>query len=251
MSLTDQRHTVRLPLPDLIVRGRDHVVYAPVYLDGALVAPTQATSTVSVYDASGTAVVSAATVTVTNSIARYTITAATTTSLTLGERWRVEWVLTLSSGAVLRPRNDAALVRNGLWPVVGDVDLFRLCPALDPSGSAPISASADYQDQLDEAWTQINLALIAKGNRPNLIMEPSALRQSHLYLTLSLIFEGLLQSRLDEAYRQQGMDYRRQYEAAWSSVSPRYDVGDSGAADLRRRAMNPSVWLSSRNGGIA
>jgi len=247
MSLTDQRHTVRLPLPDLIVRGRDHIVYAPVYLDGALVAPSSAT--VTLYDASGTAVLSAVAATVlAPTIARYTITAATTTSLTLGERWRVEWAITLSDGTVLRPRNDAALVRNGLWPVISDVDLYRRVRALDPGGTAPITAATDYQDELDEAWTEINLRLIALGNRPNLIMEPSALRQAHLYLTLALIFEGQLASRIDQAYRQDAVEFRRQYEAAWEGVSPRYDVGDAGAADTRRRALTPSIWLCSTNG---
>ncbi len=248
MSLYDQRHTVRFPLPDLIVRGRDHVVYAPVYLDGALVAPTSATMTL--YDANGTAVLSAVAATVlAPTVARYTITAATTTSLTLGERWRVEWAITLSDGTVLRPRNDAALVRNGLWPVVSDVDLFRRCKALDPNGTAPISSPTDYQDELDEAWTELQLRLIALGNRPNLIMEPSALRQAHLYLTLAIIFEGQLRSRLDEAYREDAAEFRRQYDAAWAGLSPRYDVSDAGAADTRRRPATPSVWLCSRDGG--
>lgn len=247
MSLYDQRHTVRFALPDLIVRGRDHIVYAPVYLDGAIVVPSSATAVV--YDAAGTLVVTLTATVPATGLTYATISAATTTSLTLGERWRIEWAITLSGGTVLRPRNDAALVRAGLWPVITDADLYRRCGALDPSGSAPITSQTHYQDQLDEAWTEINLALIAVGNRPNLIMEPSALRQAHLYLTLALIFEGLLQSRLDDAYRQQGQDYRRQYEAAWSAVSPRYDVTDAGAADTRRRPMSPSIWLCSRDGG--
>ena len=241
MSLTDQRHTVRFPTPDLIVRGVNHTIYAPIYLSAALVAPTAAAA-VSVYDASNTAIVDNQTATVTGSIAQYTISGATTTSLTLSERWRVEWSLPISGGPTLTPRNDAALVRNGLWPVISDVDIYRRMPSLDPSGSAPIHADTNLQDQIDEAWTEIQLRLIAKGNRPNLIMEPSALREVHILLALALKFDDLA-SRLDTAYRDEADRYRERFEAAWDGLNPRYDVTDSGEADTRRRAVQPTVWL--------
>jgi len=246
MSLIDQRHTVRLSMPDLIVRGVNHTIYAPIYLDGALVAPTAAAA-VSVYDESNTAIVDNQPAAVTGSIAQYTITGATTTSLALSERWRVEWSLPISGGPTLTPRNSAALVRNALWPVISDVDLYRRMPALDPNGSAPIHADADLQDQIDEAWTEINLRLISRGNRPNLILEPSALREVHVLLSLALKFDDLA-SRLDPAYRDEADRYRERFETAWSALSPLYDVADDGRADTRRRAAVPSVWLSSRAG---
>lgn len=244
MALTDQRRTVRLPLPDHIVRNATHVIYAPVYLDGALDAP-DAASTVSVYNASNEAVVDAATVTISGSIAQYSISTATTTSETLGEGWRVEWALTMSDGDVLTPRNSAALVRNGLWPVISDVDIIRAMPALDPSASNAISAAANYQGEIDEAWTRIQLRLIRQGNRPNLIMEPSALRTCHMALTMALIFQGRLASRLDIAYREQVAAYLAEYERAWSELAFRYDVDDDGIDEPERRPAMPSVWLSS------
>ena len=242
MPLADQRHTVRFPLPDLIVRGRDHVLSAPIYLDGALVTTTAAT--VTVYDASGSVVVTAAATPGTTTT--YTVLAATTTSLTLSERWRVEWALT-HAGGVIYARNDAALVRSGLYPVISDVDVYRRIAALDPSGTAPITSRTDYQDELDEAWTELMLRLINRGNRPNLIMEPSALRQAHLYLTLAIIFEGQLSSRLDSAYDEKAMRFRAEYERAYNELSPRYDVADAGQADTKRRG-GPTVWLNGGRG---
>lgn len=244
MALTDQRHAVRFALPDLIVRGADHTIYAPIYLDAALVNPSGATPTVSVYNAAGTAVVAAQNATVSGDIAQYTISAATLASEALGERWRVQWTLTLAGGTVLTPRNDAALVRAGLWPVISDVDVQRRMPALNLSSTTAISAATNWQGELDEAWTMINLRLIRLGNRPNLIMEPSALRECHMNLTLALIFEGRLASRLDEAYREQAMYYMDQYHRAWSELNPRYDSDDDGNTDLRRRPGTPLIWLS-------
>lgn len=248
MPLQDQRYTARLPLPDLIVRGVNHTVKCEVYLDGA--ADTLASATVSVYNASNTAVVDAAVATVAGGVASYTITAATTTGQTLGSKWRVEWAITLSTGAVIYPRNSAALVRNGLWPVIADVDLVRRVSSLDTTSSTVITSAADYQDYIDEAWTEIQLRLIGLGNRPNLIMEPSALRQPHLLLSLALVFEDLA-TRLNPAYMEQAASFRAQYDDAFRALNPEYDHSDSGQPDARRRPVVPTVWLcGGRDRGI-
>jgi hypothetical protein len=238
MPLTDQRHTVRLPLPDMIVRDRAHTIAAPVYVDGTT-AVTPASWSVAVYDPSNTSV---ETGTGSSSAASHTIGSGDLSSYALGDGWRVEWVITLSDGTVLTPRNDAMLVRCGLWPVVGDVDLIRRWPALDPSGTAKITSSADYQDFLDEAWTEIQLRLIADGRRPYLVMEPSALRRVHLYLAAALIFENEA-TRMNAAWADRAMQCRADYERAWSELDPRTDPDDSGRADGRQSA-SPPVFLS-------
>ena len=232
MAGADTTHyTARLLAPDLIERARANALSCPVYRDGALVAPT---GTVSIYDAANVAQVDGAAVTVSGSIASYSYTPAA--SLQLGTGWRVEWTLTLA-GVVHVFRNDAALVRHRLYPVVTDADLFRRVSALDPSGSAPITSLSDYQDYLDEAWAEIQLRLIAKGNRPNLVLEPSALRQPHRDLTLAYIFDDLA-TRLNEAYQAQADRFRGFYETAWGHLNFDYDTDDDGVAD-QRRASSP------------
>lgn len=225
------------------MRGAAHTIYAPVYLDGALDAPSS--GTVSVYNASNTAVIDGQAVTVSGSIAQYAISSGDLTSEDLGEGWRVEWSLTMSDGDVLTPRNEAALVRNALWPVISDVDIIRRMPSLDPSSTTAITTASNYQGELDEAWTEIQLRLIRQGNRPNLILEPSALRDCHMSLTLAIIFEGRLASRLDLAYQEQAQRYRDMYDRAWNELSFRYDVDDDGRAEPARRAAQPTVWLSA------
>lgn len=236
--------TARFLLPDQLERGRPNALSCPVWQDGALVAPSS--GTVTIYDGGDAVLVSAAAVTVTGSIATYSYTPAAT--IPYGEGWRVEWSLVIA-GVTHVFRNDGALVRVVLHSPITDADLFRRVSALDPSGAAPISSVADYQDFLDEAHAVIQLRLIANGNRPNLILSPSALREVYITLALALIF-GDFETRLSETYAERASEYRRQYERAWAELRFTYAATDeaTGSGSLRRRSATPTVWLTSRGG---
>lgn len=243
MSSTDTQYTARFSLPELIERGRDELIKCMVYLSGALVAPSS--GTVTVRNASGDVVINAASATITGSVAQYTITAGTLNSQSLGEGWQVEWNLTMPDSVVHKFRNTAALVRGRLYMPIADADLIRVVSALDPTSSTSISSVANWQDYLDEAWVQIQLRLIEQGNRPNLILSPSALRETALSLTLALIFEDL-STRLSDAYEQRAESYRGRYEQAWARLRFTYDTDDDGQADTVKRPSMASVWLTSR-----
>ena len=237
--------SARLLAPDLLERGVDQTISCPVYASGSLQAP--ASGTVSVFDGSGTAVVDAQAVTITGSIAEFTIVAATTTSLSLASNWRVEWSLTIAS-VVYVFRNAAALTRHALYPVISDLDLIRRVSALDPASSTCIHSLSSLQDYRDEAWGELTIRMINDGTRPNLIMSPYSLRPAHLSLSLSLIFADF-STRLNEAYLEHSDIYRRQYEKAYDEMRLLYDSDDSGAADdaeSTRRAMRPTVWTNGR-----
>lgn len=235
--------TARFLTPDYLVRGQDNVITCPLWASGALVAPTQSGSTVTVYDASNTAIVSAAAVTVTGSIATYTIPASVLpATLSLGMGWRVEWSLVVSSVATVY-RNNAGLVRSPLAPMITDADLFRRESSLNPSGGAPISSLSTFQDFVDEAWITLHGRLAGKGSLPHLIMEPSALREPLLMLTLHLVFEDF-RTRLNETWADKAKDYGSKYERAWNDLRFEYDTADSGVSDGRtKRGARPSVWL--------
>lgn len=233
--------TARLLTPDYLVQGRDNVISCPLWASGALVAPSS--GTVSVYDTSNTAIVSAATVTVSGSVATYTIPAATLpTTLSRGMGWRVEWTLVVG-GVTTVYRNSAGLVRSLLAPVVTDLDLYRREPALNPSANGPLTSETTFQAWLDEAWVTILGRLAGKGNLPHLVMEPSTLREPHLYLALSLIFESM-GTKLSEANAEKATRYHERFEKAWSELAFEYDASDSGQSDGRRkRAASPTLWL--------
>lgn len=238
------RYSVRQELIQLIERGRDTVLQAPLYLDGALVAPTS--GTITIYDQSDTAVVSAAAVTIAASIAEYTVTAVTTSSLDLGAGWRIEWSLTVAGqpAAVVIPQ-EAALVRYRLRPVISDTDIARRVPALDYSSSVCITSETDYQQYIDEADTEVQARLLGLGRRPWLVASPSALRQVWLYRAISLIFESVHDHRPTDGYAASAERYRQEYERAWTEARVSFDWDEDGDGDtLSRSAVKPGVvWM--------
>ena len=239
---TSTFYTARFLMPDLIERGRANSLSCPVYLNGTLVAPTS--GTISIYDSSNTALVDAASVTVTGSIATYSYSPAST--VTLSDTWRVEWTLVLS-GATKVFRNQAALVRNLLYPVITDIDLFRRHRTLDPSASDSDTIRTSWQDVIDEAWAEIQLRLIEAGNRPNLILSPYVLREVHLFKTLELVFQDLA-VRHNETYQSLSDSYAKKFLDAWSRVQLVYDTEDTGESidPSNTRSLNPTVWLCAR-----
>ena len=247
MSIADTVYTARFLLPELIERGRDNLIKAPIYRSGALAAPSS--GTVSVYDDGSTAVVSAASVTVSGSVAQYTLSAATVASEPFGAGWRVEWALVMPDGVTHTFRNDAALIRRRLYPVVSDADLFRRHPDLDPGDSASLVASGtDYQDFLDEAWATIETKLINMGQRPWLVMSPSAFRDLHIYSTLELIMVHFATTAGDSKWQQLADTYAMKAERAWSDLNFLYDADDDGQIDddNKRRSAVSTVWLCGR-----
>jgi len=236
--------SARLLAPYLIERGKDQLIKCPLYQDGALVVP--ASGTIDLVDPSNVKQVDGAAVTVSGSIAQYTVLAALTSPLSLGEGWRVDWSLTIA-GDVHDFRNDAALVRRSLYPVLTDDDLYRRVSALNPSNPAVIHSLTTFQDYRDEAWAEIGGRLIARGNRPNLIMSPNSMRSPHMNLTLALIFDDF-STRLNDAYREHADYYRREYKESFAELDFLYDSSDSGQADsvTTRRAAVPTVWTCGR-----
>ncbi len=215
----------------------------PLWQSGALVEPSA--GTITIYDHSNTVQVSAAAVTITGKIATYSYSPAST--LDYGEGWRVEWALTVA-GVSVTYINDASLVRRGLEPVVTDQDLFRRHRRLDPNCQNPLSTVSNFQSYIDEAWAEIEERLIALGNRPNLVMSPSAFRPAHLALTLAIIFEDFATS-LNETYSDRAETYRGQFRDAWSKLTFTYGSDDDASSpgdSQHRKAATPVIWLCGR-----
>lgn len=241
-SPTDTNYTARFELPHLIERATDNVLKCPVYLNGALAAPSS--GTVTIYDESGDAVVDTAAVTVTGDVAQYSYTPAA--SLSLSTRWRVEWTLVAADTVTHVFRNDAALVRRRLYNPVTDVDLFRVAPELDPAGTAPLTRESNFQDYHDEAWVQTQQWLLRQDNRPNLVVSPSALRDVVLYTTLAIIFESIA-TRLNEGYEMRAQQLWRRVETLRRDTRLEYDTDDDGIADAgeKRGAQAGGFWLGN------
>ena len=232
-----------------LIRAQDNLIRCPIY-DGADLAAPDADGTVSVYrdsdtDDGGPSIVNAQTITVTSQVATYTVLAASLpTSIDFADSWRVVWKLTIGTDEIT-VRQTASLVRYVLFPVVTDQDLYRRARALNPSTATPITTRTTFQDERDETWAMIYNRVSNQGNRCNLIMEPSALRESHLTRTLAMIYRNL-STREDDAYDRRAEEYMEDYKVAWRDLKFKYDTTESGTAAEGERSVNPSVWLTSR-----
>lgn len=239
------RYTVRQDLPYLLEVGRAVTLTCPVYASGALVAPTS--GTVSVYNDTGTAVVDAASVTVSGSIAEYTVLGSTTTDLDPSAGWRVEWLLTLTGGDVIAPRSTAYLVRRRLYPTISDADVAKRVPALATSrGAARPTTLTTYQGLIEEADTEVQRRLIAAGRRPWQVVDAWALRECWLTLTIALIYDSLVAvAGPDDPYSERAAHFRALFEAAWTAATVQLDWDEDGTVDnSSRTAVRPSgVWL--------
>lgn len=245
MSISETLYTARFRSGDTIERGRNQDLTCPIYRAGALVAPLS--GTVSIYKADQTALVNAASVSIVGSVATYVLTGAATSALSLEEGWLIEWTLQMSATVQNTFRNDAALVRRSLYPVITDSDLFRRhsdLPALLATGTT------SYQDYIDEAYATLVNRITSQGRRPYLIIQPSALRDVHLALTLQLIFLDF-QTSAGEGGRWQALaeHYGRAYTEAWSQLRFTYDEADENKVDpASKKSATSQIWTNGRNG---
>lgn len=240
MTTTDTAYSARFELPDFIEQYRNNTLKCRVYRAGELVSPVS--GTVSIYDASNVAFKSAVSVTISSSVATYSILASDMSSQPRGEGWRIEWTLTMPDGIVHVFRNDAAIVKARLYAPITEADLYRRCPAIDPSGNAPLTSQSNFASFIDESWVMIQHKLINKGNRPNLIMTPSALRSVHIALTLALIFDDMA-SRDNLSFADRAKAYHDEYEEEWDELRFEYDTTDDGDSDSRKKqSAVRSIW---------
>jgi hypothetical protein len=230
MSSTETLYTFRISTPNYLERGRGQVVKLPAYRDGALVAPTEAGSTFSLYDDSNQPVIDAQPISVTGSIASFEIAdTVLTEDLQLADNWREEWSLVMPDG-VRNVRRDAGLCLHLLYPVVTLEDLLAkhrtlldILPKTDPYA----------QGYLDDAWITINNRIVSKGRRPYLIMSPWSTKELQENLTLSRIFYDASTSLQEGGgqYKRDGDRYKQDFENAWATLSFNYDSDQDGAAD--------------------
>ncbi len=246
MSASDtwtEPYSAAIHIPQYLERGRAQTVKLRVYRSGALAEPSA--GQYSLFDSSGVAVVDAAAVTVTGSIAEYSIGAGLLpATLSVGEGWWEEWALTMPDTNCHTFRRPAALTLHSLYPCISDSDLEALYSDLDDLRPAGM---ASYQSYIDEAWTQIlgRLVAMGEGRFPYLILESFALRELHLELTLAIIFRDFASSIGEGRYLALSENHKREAAFVWRSLSLRYDEDHDGQPDsTERKSVQPVVYLN-------
>jgi len=249
MTTTDDTlYTARLLGPTIIEQGSDSVITCPLYRSGVLVAPSS--GTVTIYGAGNAVIVSAAAVTITSSIATYSVLSTATAGLVPAEGWRIEWTLLLSTGRTRTIRTDGVLVMRRMYPVITDVDLLQLHPEL--TRLMPPTES-NYQDYIDAMIAEAEGRLVAAGRRPWLIISAHALREYTLNGALAKIWRSLATGGTGTREWDLSEHYRSQSAAEWEKLALVYAAETTAApsdAAGKRRGASPTVWLSGRQGWL-
>jgi hypothetical protein len=224
-------YTFRTLAPDVLVRSRACKVSMEVRRSGALVAPTQAGSTFTLVDPAGTIIVNAAAVTVTASVATYTIPSGSLPStLTLGEGYQERWALVLTDRTETIDR-EASLCIRPLPLTVSDADISGRYSQLArhlPAGET------SWQGKIDLAWRTILRRLSSEGHPTYAIKSADQLYEPTLQLTLSYIFRDLAMAQRSGdggPWSEMARSAESAYERAYGSMTFRTDDDLDGLVD--------------------
>lgn len=242
MTLADNQYAPRFYGVETLEKGRNNTIKAPIYFGGALAAPTS--GTVTVYSSTRVAVVDAAAVTISASIAQYTVTSAMLADYGYSDAWQIEWALLMGDSQTHTFVAEAALVRRNLYPVISDLDLTKyhsdLLNKLPPTESS-------YQDYITEAWAVIESMLWQGGRRPWLILSNHALREPHIYKTLELIALDFGSRQSDNSYWMEVADkYASKFDSAWARISFTEVSSEDGIAEDVKKSVAPTLWAQGK-----
>lgn len=230
--------TVSFKTPDVLVKGQDTVLYCPIFHEGSGEAINSAQ-----YEIlnSNLQIVASGACDVEGSLAFVSIN----TSLQYGEDYRIRYtILTLGEAdghgsETIIAENELYVVRCRLSPCIASDDLYKRVSGLSPASSSPHSTLQNYDSYIMEAWYIILNRLIQRGNRPNLILSNTALRECHIQLTLAIIFEDFA-TRLQPEWETRAISHRQNYEKTFLEINFRYETAETST---KRKSAQPSYWL--------
>jgi len=162
--------------------------------------------------------------------------------LPLGEGYVTEWTVT-EGGEVYVYTAPTILVLRLVDPVITDEDIWRRWPHLDPSRRGSISREPTWQDQIDEAWVQIQTRMIASGRRPYILATAATLRTVHLDWSGALIMETVA-ARGGPAAREDAERMRDRARQELDAAIIQY-ADDDGRAGKPAPGARGSVYLAS------
>ena len=242
--MTARADTIALarPVPYLMQVGETQELSAPLRYGpiGALVPVTEAGSTVTITRPDGSDLVSDAPVTVTSSIATYSVSPAA--SETLGRGWTVTWSL-IVDGQTYTFRESAYLCQYYPHNVVSVADLYTEVPDLAynvPQAQGDSGTGVGWQPQVDQAYYDFIRRLIDNGR-------PVWLLREHTTGVREWILSRGLQRCITTIPRKEGSTWAAaektayfRMQAANAGLRLQYDDEDSGI----RRGGSPVIRLA-------
>lgn len=178
--------------------------------------------------------------------AYYDLPAAATDGVDYGADYEERWVFTID-GVAYPFRRDAAVVHSLIHPVVTDSQVVRGHPELTQVRAA---SETSWEDEREEAWTEIEAWLQESGRRPWLIMSSRVLYRLHLAWTRYVIYRGLASGPRGNlgAYADTRDLYKDEYERLRDGLNlEAYDFRETGNAEdaVEDVAVKGNIWLGA------
>lgn len=224
-SITD--YTLEATLPEVLIRGRATPIRARVWSGASQSIPTAAT--VTVRDDTGTAVVDAASATIsTDGTCSYAVGASIVpTTYSPSNLWQVVWTLTLA-GTARDFVQDCTLARYWPTPRVREQDMVARHEWLPRLLKRSTNTLSTY---IAGAWSTVVRRLIGTGTAPYRILNSGALYEYHLSLSLSRVFnDAAAASGGDGRYAELADKYAEEAEREWRRLRLTIDTDDDGVA---------------------
>lgn len=238
MSSGEVLYTFRVSHLDVLQLGRQQVVEMRAYRDGALAEPTSGTFTL--YKPDGTKIVDAAAVTVTASVAKYTLTTThlPTTLTPLGELYLEEWALVMPDGTTRTVRREAALARRMLYPTVTDADLTARYPdLLTQLGTTGTS----FQSYIDAAWGRLIRELVRRGVLHYLIVGSDALHDWLEHMVLTDVYWSFFRGAGGDRWKILAERHEKLADTASNHANFTLDKDHDGRADSSDRESKTAI----------
>ncbi len=239
MAITDTLYAPSRQAPLLLVRAQAQTIKAPVRhgSTGALQAPSA--GTVTIERADGSELVSGAAVTVSSSIATYTLTPSA--SETLGAGWSAYWDLTMTDGHLIW-QEEAYLCEYVPPCVISAHDLYGVVPELKhriPEAQGPDGTDEGWQPQIDMAYYELIQALIDDARKPWLIRSVTAYRRWLLARAVQIAVDSI-PATMGDHWSEASKKAHFAMVAARSEMRVQYSSDSPGV----RRAGSPVIRLS-------
>lgn len=223
---------------DLIQRGQERTLTAPIYLAGALVAPVSGTVTLT--DDSGRAVVASAAVVVAASVATYLLLSSATTGRSVAERWREEWVLVMPDGVTHTFSREAMCVYRRIVCPVSQADLTREHPELLRRKDTSVTSLDGW---IQTAWAEVVSEIVGTGKMLWLNLDSTALWMTVRFRALASVYRSLSEGDASGRDFQLAQEYAMRAATAWATVTLVQADPETGQPTGKRRAARPSQWI--------
>jgi hypothetical protein len=225
----ESSYSVRVTVPDVLQSDRSNAVALEVHFEGALVAPSSGTFTL--FAQGSTPVVDAQPVTISGSVARYTVPSSaldtTTAGVEFGDGWLEEWALTID-GVEYTWTRPAALAKRPISPSVTDTDLLAEYPDLANYWG---SGRTNAQTFIDSSWQDIVRRWLREGGAWWPVASPYVFFEAHRELVLAKLWRYIGKSDGNEVFVDLSEKHQREYNRQFQVIATQYDRDQDGRVD--------------------